>query len=240
MLHCRCRGARLPLDLVSDLLKTHSTADLQDNLQSLLDYLLLPGPLSTYLPPRSQITLCHLGVLDMHYAAAVRTAVQCIMSHSIHHMSVGGSVSKGTAHFFIQDQSTTDSVDLAVWMLTGVTANKNSSTYELYGKNASVDVLPAHRPAPAASASTTSARCPGPTALSDLIGPCSAKPGVDNNPEAELSRRFTAALSKAVSQVSANGRTGVMQAQCVQCTVPAPHRTPCPKGPVWVIQWQLS
>lgn len=84
--------------------------------------------------------------------------------------------------------------------------NTESSNYELIGRDASAYLLSADSGAAAAPTGSTA------TELLKLIDTCV---------HAKLRHRITAALSEAVSQVSADGRIGIMP-QCVQCSVPPP------------------
>jgi hypothetical protein len=93
------------VDLLSELLRTHSATELLDKLQGLAGFLQLPGPITSYLPPTDLITLGNLGDLDLRYAAAAGAVVKCIMSHSATSSSIRGTVRKGAAYFFIRDLS---------------------------------------------------------------------------------------------------------------------------------------
>jgi hypothetical protein len=83
LLHCccvPCRQGHIEAATLSALLKQHTTADLSKKLQALIDYLMLPDPVTKYLPPRSKVPLMYVSVLDLHCQAAANYAVQTILS----------------------------------------------------------------------------------------------------------------------------------------------------------------
>lgn len=75
-----CRSGCIDAATLSSLLRQHTAADLYDKLKSLIDYLLLPGPVSKYLPKSKEVPLMHASVLGLHYEAAADAAVQTMLS----------------------------------------------------------------------------------------------------------------------------------------------------------------
>lgn len=80
MLAYSCRNGYIEAATLSSLLKQHTAAELYDKLQSLIDYLLLAGPVSKYLPIRKEVPLMHASVLGLHVQAAADAAVQAMLS----------------------------------------------------------------------------------------------------------------------------------------------------------------
>jgi len=75
----RSRGRPLELEFLSQLLSQHKPRDISGTLQTLPDYLGLPGSASEYLPAEHQIPLQHAGVLDLHVYPLASTVAQQIM-----------------------------------------------------------------------------------------------------------------------------------------------------------------
>jgi len=76
---CACRQGYIEAGTLSRLLTQHTTADLYDRLKDLIDYLLLPGSVTKYLPARQQVPLLHASALDLHYQAAANSAVETML-----------------------------------------------------------------------------------------------------------------------------------------------------------------
>jgi len=75
----RSRGGPFELEFLSQLLSQHKPRDVSSTLQTLPDYLGLPGSPSDYLPAEDQIPLQHAGVLDLHVYPMASTVTQQIM-----------------------------------------------------------------------------------------------------------------------------------------------------------------
>lgn len=79
---CRTHGrGPLPLELLSELLCQHTAKEVHATLAALLEYLLLPGTVSDWLPAPSAIPLKYAGVLDLHmYPLASQVADAIVAS----------------------------------------------------------------------------------------------------------------------------------------------------------------
>jgi hypothetical protein len=98
---CRRNKSSL-LHTLTKLLQAHPTAEVYDKLQTLICYLDIPDPVQQLLPPLSLISLQHLPVLDLHYYAMAKEAVDTMLySTAFVNSSSSGTWKTNAAYFFV-------------------------------------------------------------------------------------------------------------------------------------------
>lgn len=134
------------------MLTKHTTADLYDKLKDLIDYLLLPGPVTKYLPSQQQVPLRYARALDLHYQAAANNAVEAILSSTVFsNPGICKDIGENRAAFFYLP------------MLCGSDAISEGEVVNVQVYAVGDTALSRWKP-PAASASTTSSSLAGPAA----------------------------------------------------------------------------
>lgn len=102
---CR-RNAQALLQTLSKALQTHPTAEVYNKLAELVDYLDLPDPVQQLLPSLSMISIQHLPVLDLHYYALSRQAVDLMLNSTAFTISSSSTWKSNAAYFFVSARET--------------------------------------------------------------------------------------------------------------------------------------
>jgi hypothetical protein len=201
------------VELLSDAAKSYSTHDLLDKLQQLLDFLNIPGPVLEYLPAKDNITLRHMGVLDLHVEAAAQHAVDLMLGSSSFSSS-GSTGSSGVAFFTVRlKEEVSSHYDLMVFALSG-------GNFSKWSKGSRSDFragLPAQALQLLDGTSSTSGSSDGASSVEsvrarDMVkAPALYGKGVASKEHSSLFKRITKVLGSALEQVPIDGRTGVMQ-----------------------------
>lgn len=98
---CR-RNKSCLLRTLTKVLQAHATAEVYDKLQTLIWYLDIPDPVQQLLPPLSLVSLQHLPVLDLHYYAMAKQAVDTMLSSTAFvSSSSSGTWKTNAAYFFV-------------------------------------------------------------------------------------------------------------------------------------------
>lgn len=197
------------MELLSEAAKSHSTQDLLVKLQQLLDFLAIPGPVLEYLPAKDNITLRHMGVLDLHVEAAAQHAVDLMLGSSS--FSSSGSTGSSSAAFFCVrlKEEVSSHYDLLVFALSGGNLsrwNKNSfATTFTAGLQAQAMQLLDDTNGSSSASSVESIRA------RDMVkAPAVYGKGVGRE-HSSLFKRITKVLGSALEQVPIDGKTGVMK-----------------------------
>lgn len=197
------------MELLSEAAKSYSTQDLLVKLQQLLDFLAIPGPVLEYLPAKDNITLRHMGVLDLHVEAAAQHAVDLMLGSSS--FSSSGSTGSSSAAFFCVrlKEEVSSHYDLLVFALSGGNLsrwNKNSfATTFTAGLQAQAMQLLDDTNGSSSASSVESIRA------RDMVkAPAVYGKGVGGE-HSSLFNRITKVLGSALEQVPIDGKTGVMK-----------------------------
>lgn len=179
--------------------------------------------------------LTHLAVWEVCdeaiYYKAVTSAVQCIMSQPVPTSNPQRqySILKGASFFFITEDSAAGRAEIGVhvYALTGMQVSHYGINEKVYGDSSAHGVLVSDTHAPEAQPKVP---------LSKLFQQQAvAASDTQNN----LGMRIAAALKFAVSNVSVNGKAGVMKTRCVSAYADSRQYGVATCDAVWVVEWQI-